>query len=61
MTSILFTGFDVTSIALRSIFLQLLHHPATLDHFLHEPRDEGRSGELSDPVSFEHAEAWPYL
>ncbi|KAB8253313.1 cytochrome P450 [Aspergillus flavus] len=61
MTSNVFAGSDSTSIAFQSIFYLLLTHPAAHDRLMRELREREEKGELSDPVSFQEAESWPYL
>lgn len=61
MTSNVFAGSDTTSIALRSIIYLLLKHPAALDRLMRELRERESEGNLGEPVTFQQAEAWPYL
>ena len=61
MTSNVFAGADTTSISLQIIFLQLLRHPASMKRLIYELQEKRNKGQLSDPVTFEQSEAWPYL
>lgn len=61
LTSNVFAGSDTTSISLFAIIYLLLKHPAKMDRFMSELLAKRANGELSDPVSFQQAESWPYL
>ncbi|GME65706.1 hypothetical protein N7449_011801 [Neofusicoccum parvum] len=61
MTSNVFAGSDTTSIALRSILYLLLTHPAAHDRLMCELQERESKGDLSEPVTFQQAESWPYL
>ncbi|KAJ5181654.1 hypothetical protein N7449_011801 [Penicillium cf. viridicatum] len=61
MTSNVFAGSDSTSIAFQSIFYLLLTHPLAHERLMRELREREEKGALSDPVSFQEAESWPYL
>ncbi|UKZ77544.1 hypothetical protein TrVFT333_005267 [Trichoderma virens FT-333] len=61
MTSNVFAGSDTTAIALRSIFLNLLRHPHVLSKLIAELEERRAAGRLSNTVTFQEAEACPYL
>ncbi|KAL7805262.1 cytochrome P450 [Trichoderma aethiopicum] len=61
MTSNVFAGSDTTAIGLRSIFLNLLQHPRVLKKLRAELEERKAAGQLSNPVTFQEAEACPYL
>lgn len=61
MTSNVFAGSDTTAIGLRSIFLNLLKHPHVLKKLRAELEERKAAGQLSNPVTFQEAEACPYL
>ncbi|KAL7950691.1 cytochrome P450 [Trichoderma barbatum] len=61
MTSNVFAGSDTTAIALRSIFLNILRHPHVLSKLRTELEERRAAGRLSNTVTFQEAEACPYL
>ncbi|PKK53600.1 hypothetical protein CI102_1839 [Trichoderma harzianum] len=61
MASNVFAGSDTTSLALRGIFLNLLRHPHVLSKLRAELEEQRAAGRLSSPVTFQEAEACPYL
>ncbi|KAL7936156.1 cytochrome P450 [Trichoderma chlorosporum] len=61
MTSNVFAGSDTTAIALRGIFLNLLRNPRVLSKLREELEERRAAGRLSSPVTFQEAEACPYL
>ncbi|KAF3075096.1 Pisatin demethylase [Trichoderma lentiforme] len=61
MTSNVFAGSDTTSAALRGIFLNLLRHPRVLSKLRAELEEQRAAGRLSSIVTFQEAEASPYL
>ncbi|KIW94195.1 uncharacterized protein Z519_05511 [Cladophialophora bantiana CBS 173.52] len=61
LTSNIFAGSDTTAIALRAMIYNLLSHPSCLERFLHELKERQMMGEISDPIRFHEAEAWPFL
>ncbi len=61
MTSNVFAGSDTTSAALRGIFLNLLRHPRVLSKLRAELEEKRAAGRLSSIVTFQEAEASPYL
>ncbi|KAI1798728.1 cytochrome P450 [Daldinia bambusicola] len=61
MTSNVFAGSDTTSISLRAVFYLLLKHPEKYNRLMEELESKKQAGELSSPVTFQEAEACPYL
>lgn len=61
MASNVFAGSDTTSLALRGIFLNLLRHPRVLSKLRAELEERRAAGSLSRIVTFQEAEASPYL
>lgn len=56
-----FAGSDTTSIALRAIFLHLIHHPQVLAKLRAELRGQQTAGKLSTIVTAAEADLCPYL
>lgn len=61
MASNVFAGSDTTSLSLRGIFLNLLRHRHVLSKLRAELEERRAAGHLSSPVTFQEAEASPYL
>ncbi|KAI1465333.1 cytochrome P450 [Daldinia caldariorum] len=61
MTTNVFAGSDTTSTSLRAIFYLLLKYPEKYNRLMEELESKRQAGELSNPVTFNEAEAWPYL
>ncbi|KAK0645202.1 Cytochrome P450 monooxygenase [Lasiodiplodia hormozganensis] len=61
MTTNVFAGSDTTATSLRAVILMLLRHPAAYRRLVDELDEKRAKGELSDPVTLEESEAWPYL
>jgi cytochrome P450 len=61
ITSNVFAGADTTAIALRAMIYYLLTNPHCLKKFLCELQERRGAGQISDPIRFAEAEAWPFL
>ncbi|KAH8817371.1 cytochrome P450 family protein [Xylogone sp. PMI_703] len=61
VTSNIFAGSDTTAISLRAMIYYLLSNPQYHDRFLYELRERREAGQISNPIRFEEAEAWPFL
>jgi hypothetical protein len=61
LTSNVFAGSDTTAIALRAMIWYLLSSPAYHERFVRELKERQESGLISDPITFQQAESWPFL
>ncbi|KXT15281.1 hypothetical protein AC579_4837 [Pseudocercospora musae] len=61
MSTNIFAASDTTSTSIRGTMLLLLRNPDKLDRLLQELQEKKTDGQLSDPVTFEEAEACQYL
>ena len=60
-TSNIFAGSDTTAISLRAVIYHLLKRPESKMRLIDEIDNMKREGRLTDPVTFDQAEAMPYL
>jgi cytochrome P450 len=61
MTSNVFGGSDTTATSLCAAFLMLLKSPDSYHRLIDEFKEKKAQGKLSDPITFEEAEACEYL
>ena len=61
LTSNVFAGSDTTAIALRAMIWYLLSSPTYHGRFVRELKERQESGLISDPITFQQAESWPFL
>jgi hypothetical protein len=61
MTSNVFGGSDTTATSLCAAFLMLMKNPDAYNRLMDEFKEKKAQGKLSDPITFEEAEACEYL